>query len=261
MLLEPRKVPPGAVLRWSSQALRLIGRGLGAWFGLVVLLCVAIFAGQRLPLVSGALALLAFFGSIIIAARLDQADSASFTEIMTTLRQHGRILVAYSVGIALAGALIWFVFLSRPGTAWWTVLYSERNVVTALSADWFLASRQLFVYSAYALGLILFVLNIPGLTSFLQFPCNTLLGLTFREAYRLGAAAQMKNLVPMLGIGLLFVVLPVAAALLLPPLVPALYCFLGALAYVAFREIFLGIAENRLRGAVRQPIGPAGAGV
>jgi hypothetical protein len=31
--------------------------------------------------------------------------------------------------------------------------------------------------------------------------------------------------------------------------VPVLYCFLGALSYVAFREIFLGVAENQPRTA------------
>jgi hypothetical protein len=53
----------------------------------------------------------------------------------------------------------------------------------------------------------------------------------------------------MLGIALLFMVLPATFALLLPPLVPVLYCFLGALSYVAFREIFLGVAENQPRTA------------
>jgi hypothetical protein len=111
-----------------------------------------------------------------------------------------------------------------------------------------------FVYSAYALGLLFFGLNIPGLTSFLQFPCTTLLGLPFRAAYQAGAAAQMKNLGPMLGVGLLFILLPVIAVLLLPPAVPLLYCYLGALAYVAFREIFLGVTENRERVGARAAV-------
>jgi hypothetical protein len=73
----------------------------------------------------------------------------------------------------------------------------------------------------------------------------TLLGLPFREAWRLGAAGQVRNLGPLLGIGLLFVVLPVVCGVWLPFLVPVLYCFFGALCYVAFREIYLGVAENR----------------
>ena len=247
MVIEPRQVPAGALFRWSGQALRLIARGLGAWLGLILLVCLAIFAGQRLPLISGVLSLLAFFGSILVAARLDQADEASITDVLGTLRQHARSLLAYSAVIALAGATIWVLLLARPGVPWWTVLYSERNIVTAFSDSWFIALRQVFVYSAYALGLSFFGLNIPGLTSFLQFPCTTLLGLPFRAAYRAGAAAQMKNLTAMLGIGLLFILLPVIAVLVLPPLVPLLYCFLGALAYVSYREIFLGIGDNRVR--------------
>lgn len=116
-----------------------------------------------------------------------------------------------------------------------------------LSADGFVALRQIFVYSAFALGLCYFGLNIPGLTSFFQFLGMTLLGLPFREAWRLGATGQIRNLGPMIGVALLFMVLPALCALLLPPLVPVLYCFFGALGYVAFREIFLGIGENQPR--------------
>jgi len=264
MVIEPRQVPPGALFRWSGQALRLMARGFGAWLGMILLLCLAIFAGQRLPLVSGLLALLAFFSSILVAARLDQADEASITDMLVMLRHHGRSLLAFSGVIALAGALIWLFLLAQPEAPWWNVFYSERNLVTALSDNWFIALRQVFVYSAYALGLSFFGLNIPGLTSFLQFPCTTLLGLPFRRAYQAGAAAQMKNLSAMLGVGLLFIVLPVIAVLLVPPLVPLLYCFLGALAYVSFREIFLGIGANRklapaaLRRLQEQPGGASG---
>jgi hypothetical protein len=247
MVLEPRQAAPGALRRWTVQALRLITRGLSVWLGLILLLCLAIFAGQRLPLISGVLALMAFFGSILVAARLDRADEVSFSDVLGTLRQHGRSLLAFSGVIALAGALVWVFFLARPEVPWWNVLYTERNVVTALSENWFIALRQVFVYSGYALGLLFFGLNIPGLTSFLQFPCTTLLGLPFRTAYQVGAAAQMKNLGPMLGVGLLFILLPVIAVLFLPPAVPLLYCYLGALAYVSFREIFLGIGENEAR--------------
>jgi len=249
MVVEPRRAAPGALRRWSLQALGLIVRAFSVWLGLILLLCLAIFAGQRLPLVSGMLALMAFFGSVLVAARTDQSATPSITDVMSTLRDHGVSLVAFAGVIAVAGALVWIFFLARPDVSWWNVLYSERNVVVALSDNWFVALRQVFVYSAYALGLLFFGLNIPGLTSFLQFPCTTLLGLSFRVAYRAGAAAQMKNLGPMLGVGLLFILLPVLAVLLLPPAVPLLYCYLGALAYVAFREIFLGITENRVRAA------------
>ncbi len=247
MVVEPQRAAPGALRRWNAQALGLISRGLSVWLGLILLLCLAIFAGQRLPFISGVLALMGFFGSILVAARLDRADAVSFTDVQATLRQNGPSLVAFSSVIALAGALIWVFFLARPEVPWWNVLYTERNVVVALSDNWFVALRQVFVYSAYALGLLFFGLNIPGLTSFLQFPCTTLLGLPFRAAYQAGAAAQMKNLGPMLGVGLLFILLPVIAVLLLPPAVPLLYCYLGALAYVSFREIFLGRGENQAR--------------
>lgn len=245
MLIEPRKADRGSLLRWSRQALELIRRGLSFWIGMMLLASLAIFAGQRVPLVAAMLALTAYFGSIVVAARLDRPQLATFSEVAAAMRAHGRSIVAFAIMIAVIGAVVWVLLLARPGVGWWHVFYSERNVVESLSTDWFVSLRQIFVYAAYALGLSWFGLNIPGVTSFLQFPCVALLGVPFREAYRLSAAAQMKNLGPMLAVGLAFVVLPGLCILALPPAVPLLYCFLGALCYVAFREIFLGIAENQ----------------
>jgi hypothetical protein len=252
---EPRQADPRAFARWSVQAVQLMLRGLGHWLGLMLLLCLAIFAGQHLPLVAGVLALAAYFGSIVVAARLDRAAPASLGEVLEALRAHGRHILLFAAVIACAGALIWALLLARPGVSWWNVLYTDRNTVAVLSPDWLMALRQIFVYAAYALGLCYFGLNIPGVTSFFQFPCVALLGLPYREAYRRSAAAQMRNLVPMLGVALAFIVLPGLAILAAPYLVPLLYCYLGALAWVAFREIFLGIRDNAVvaRAAATAP--------
>jgi hypothetical protein len=246
MLIEPRKAAPGALLRWSTQALQLIGRGFSFWLGLILIFCLSIFATQRLPLVGGILALAAFFCSTLVAGALDQPRTASPDGVLGVLRLHGTRILLFAAMIACAGALVWMLLLARPGVSWWNVLYTERNLVSVLSADWFTALRQIFVYSGYALGIIYFALNIPGLTSFYQFASHTLLGLPVRDAYRASTSAQVKNFMPMLGIGLLFIVLPFLAVLLFPPAVPLLYCFLGALGYVSFREIFLGVPENQL---------------
>jgi hypothetical protein len=245
MLIEPRRAAPGALTRWSLQSSALLARAPAFWLGLALLLCLAMFASQRLPLLGAMLALLAFFGSILLAAALDRPVTPPIDDLLQALRAHVRLALGFAAVITAAGALIWILILARPGTPWWAVLYNERNAVVMLSADGYIALRQIFVYAAYALGLLFFGLNLPGLTSFLQFPCATLLKLPFRDAYRAGASAQLLNLGPMLGIGLLFILLPMLTVFLLPPLVPALYCFFGALAYVAFREIFLGIVENR----------------
>lgn len=246
MLVEPRTAAPGALWRWSLQAFELIGRGTGFWLGLVVLLCLAVFASQRLPLAGAMLSLMGFFSSILIAAALDGPTPVPLPCLVGALREHGASIALFAGLIACAGALIWILLLASPGVAWWNVFYTERNIVRVLSSDWLVALRQIFVYSAYALGLSYFGLNLPGLTSFFQFACHTLLGLPVREAYRIGTQGQMQNLPVMLGVGFLFIVLPVLAVLLLPPAVPLLYCYLGALTYVSFREIFLGRPDNRL---------------
>jgi len=244
--IEPRQASPGAMRRWSRLALRLLARGFGFWLGLVLLVCLWMFAGQRLPLVDGMLALSAFFASVLIAARVDRPERTNLSDVLRMLREHVLAILLFATVITVAGALIWMLLLARPGVPWWTVLYSDRNLVTEPPENWFFALRQIFVYSAFALGLLYFGLNIPGLTSFFQFPCTTLLGMPFRDAYRLSAIGQILNLPTMLAIGLMFIVLPMLSLLLLPLLVPPLYCFLGAVTYVGFREIFLGIPDNRL---------------
>ena len=247
MLIEPRTAAPGALLRWSRQSLDLLRRGLGFWSALTLLMCLWMFFGHHLPLLSGVLAVSALLSCMLIAARLDRSGRIALADVLETLRQHARILLTFAALITLAGAIVWLLLLARPEVAWWNILYTNRNSVEVLSADGFVALRQIFVYSAFALGLCYFGLNIPGLTSFFQFPCMALLGLPFRDAWRLSAAGQIRNLGAMFGVALFFMVLPALFALLLPPLVPVLYSFLGALGYVAFREIFLGVGENQPR--------------
>ena len=246
MIIEPRQAEPGALRRWSRLALYLIARGFSFWLGLVLLACLWMFAGQRLPLIDGMLALAMFFASILIAARLDRPERTSLSDVLKMLRAHAFEILVFATIIAVAGALIWIFLLARPEMPWYAVFYTRHASVEALSDNWFVALRQIFVYAAYALGLLYFGLNIPGLTSFFQFPCTTLLGLPFRDAYRLGAMGQVRNLPAVLAVGLMFILLPVLSVLLLPILVPLLYCFLGAVTYVGFREIFLGIRDNRL---------------
>ena len=106
MLLEPRRAAPGALLRWSRQALALNLRGAGFWLGLAVLLCLAIFASQRLPVVGGMLALVTFFGSIIVAAAVDRPGRAPAGAILEALRLHGRTILLFALLILGIGALI-----------------------------------------------------------------------------------------------------------------------------------------------------------
>lgn len=247
MFVEPRSAAPGAVLRWSRQAIELLVRGLGFWSVLSLLMCLWMFLAHRLPLLSGILALVSLLSCMLIAAHLDRRGRITLGEVLEMLRTHSRAILPFAALITLVGGLIWMLFLAKPGVAWWNIFYTERNSVEVLSANGFIALRQIFVYSAFALGLSYFGLNIPGLTSFFQFLGMTLLDLPFRDAWRLGATGQIRNLGPMLGVALLFMVLPAAFALVLPPLVPVLYAFFGALGYVAFREIFLGIGENQPR--------------
>jgi len=254
MVIEPRQAEPRAIWRWSRQAIQLVGRGFSFWLGLTALVCLWMFMGQRLPILDAILALSTFFASILIAAQLDRQRFATLSDVLAMLRVNARSILLFSTVIAIAGALIWILLLSRPEVPWWNAFYTERHQVVEFSPELYKALRQIFVYAAYALGLCYFGLNIPGLTSFFQFPCVTLLGLSFRQAYFVSADAQVRNMPAILSIGLTFMLLPIVWVLLLPPLVPLLYAFFGALAYVSFREIFLGVGENQCLVPAAKPV-------
>jgi hypothetical protein len=114
MLIEPREAEPGALWRWTRQASSLIGRAFGFWIGLVLLMCLWMFFGQRLPIVDGILALAAFFASILIAAEVDRPQRATLGDVLAMLRRHAVQMLVFSAIIAVAGAVIWMLLLSRP---------------------------------------------------------------------------------------------------------------------------------------------------
>lgn len=245
MTLEPRVVARGAARRWMGQAAELLWRSRGFSLGLMLFVCLLMFAAHRLPLVGGVLAVSALLACTLMAAQVDRSGPIRIGGALTMLRANARLILSFATLITIAGALVWLLLLKRPELPWWNVFYTQRHSVEVLSTDGFVALRQVFVYSAFALGLCYFGLNIPGLTSFFQFPCMSLLGLPFRDAWRLSAAGQIKNLAPMFVIGLSFVLLPVLCGFWLPVVMPLLYGYLGALSYVAFRDIFLGIDQNQ----------------
>jgi hypothetical protein len=244
MVIEPRQVEPGAIRRWSRDAIRLIRRGFFFWLALMLLMCLCMFFGQRWPIVNGMLGLAAFFASILVAAKLDRSEPTTLSDITTVIRDHVGLVGAFVLITGAIGALIWALLQMHIGVPWWSPLYTERYVVQVLSGDWLIATRQIFSYSAFALGLTYFGVNIPGITSFFQFPASALLGLPWHTALRLSADGQAKNFPAMLSLGLMFIALPVLLILWLPILIPLLYCFLASLCYLSFRDIFLGISEN-----------------
>ncbi|MBM4197916.1 MAG: hypothetical protein FJ197_12660, partial [Gammaproteobacteria bacterium] len=72
MTVEPRRAAPRALRRWLRQSALLLQRAPAFWIGLSVLLCIAMFMSQRLPLVGAMLALIAYFSSVVLAAALDR---------------------------------------------------------------------------------------------------------------------------------------------------------------------------------------------
>src|SRR5882757_4439269 len=136
MVIEPRQVEPGAIRRWSREALQLIGRGWLFWLAMMLLLCLCMFLGQRWPLLNGMLGLAGFFASILVAARLDRSEVTTLSDITAVFRGHARLVTAFVLITGATGALIWMLLVSRPGMPWWSPIYSEHYMVQVLSADW-----------------------------------------------------------------------------------------------------------------------------
>ena len=195
MLIEPREAPPGALTRWSRPGTAPDCPWRQRLAGVRPPVCAS--RSLRGNACRWSAASWHSWASSAVSSSLPVWIRPTMRPLRTCWPRCVTTAVACWPSPASSpwlGALIWSLFLARPDVSWWNVLYSERNIVTALSENWLVALRQMFVYAAYALGLLFFGLNIPGLTSFLQFPCATLLGLPFRAAYQAGAAAQMKNL-------------------------------------------------------------------
>ena len=246
--LSPKAVKPGAALRWAKQAFDLIGRGFIAWLVLMFLFCLAIYLCRASLLISQVAAAVAYLSGIGVAALVDDASEKSFEEIFAAARAEFGAAVRFSLILTLAATALSAVFYwigGHPGD-WWLRLYDPSLLAPAADGDFFVAMNQVFLASLMALILFQITFLTPFIAATFQYHLQTFFGTGWLQANRLGnAGVPEKNLGAMLLFNSVIYVALLFAAALAPIAAPVVFAFLSAFSYVAFREIYLGIGENR----------------
>jgi hypothetical protein len=249
MVIEPRRIAAGFVRRWTSQAGELMSRAFHLWFGLSVVFCaISVVLGELEPLALLPLGLFFYFTSVEIAAAADErevglADLPGFLHtaavgvaqdiwakrwtllivtILVAVNHYDQMTHPVAAPVRqmpppdLSNVLTWVIGPASPLVHAVTVLI----IGTLLQGETFALSSL-----AYPLRRAFNVDN------------GQMRTLLYRACFKNPSVAMFLQTVPL--------ALLLGAAMLLPILAPFLMCFLPALSYVAFREIFIDDNGNR----------------
>ncbi|WP_425953072.1 hypothetical protein [Ralstonia pseudosolanacearum] len=246
--LSPKPVKPTAVLRWVRLALDLIGRGFVAWLGLMALFCLAIYVCRASLVAIQVIGGVAFLSGIGVAALVDDASQKSVGEIFVAARSEFSAAIGYALGLTLimtAPLVIMFLIAGHPEQAFLR-FYNPALLKLATEGDALWRMNEAFLPALLVLGIFKLILVMPGLGSTFQYHLHSFFGVGLRAARRLGMAGFPRMNVGTLALFYLVAFLVLFAATALAPIAaPVVYAFLSAFSYVAFREIYLGMGENR----------------
>ena len=252
MVIEPRKVEPGFVKRWSKQALELMERSFHLWFGIAVVLSLAAWAGDRVffgvSLALGTL-LFAISAEIAVISDNDHFDIGDIPDIVAAAWQQAlHELWTHRVGVILFVIAIPVVVLAlaagvdpakEPPPPPPPVTYGDPFV-------WLFSNSSPFSSAAWAAFI---VANLYGYTKWglngMRYHLRRTFDLSEEAADILAEKAAQKNREVAAGFPLVMMSSLAVALIFLPILAPFVLCFVPALNYVAFREIFLDDKGNR----------------
>ncbi|ABO59766.1 hypothetical protein LA345_40505 (plasmid) [Burkholderia vietnamiensis] len=263
--IAPRPVKPSAILRWCRQAAGLMGRGFAAWLALMVVFCLAIYVLRASAFLSQVVSGIAFLSGIGVAALVDDSKPKSISDVFDVARVQLPITFRYAVCIAAAaavGGVLLVVFTGHPDL-WIRQFYSPRILSVTLDADGLIALNQIFATAVIGLWVFHLGCLLPMVASPFQYHLYSAFGMRWMAAYHRGNGGMPEfNVMTMLIYNTGTMLLILVVWVLAPVVAPVLFAFLSALSYVAFRDIYLGISENRkIAGAVwRNSVGikPAG---
>ena len=245
-MLKPKPAGPKAIRRWTRQALDLVGRGFHVWVALMVVLCLMVFGTQRSPFLGQILALTAYFVGIGISVLVDNRTHIGFFAILQRAWREAPAALFMGVVVLGLGTCSGLIFdLLFDNSINFKRFYDASAVLRPLSDDSMLAMRRLFGDSLMSFMLALVVMNVPFVSSPFQYHCMTILGTSWWEGYWNGNPLIEANIAPMFGFFAILFFTPLLMLPLAPFLAPIFFCFASAFSYVAFREIYLGISENR----------------
>ena len=123
--------------------------------------------------------------------------------------------------------------------------YDASASLLPLGDDLLVAMRRLFGVSLGSFLLASVVMVVPFVSSIFHYHCMSILGMTWRAGYLNGNPLIEANIGPIFAFLVILVSPSVLLLLVAPFLAPVFFCFASAFSYVAFREIYLGIGENR----------------
>jgi uncharacterized membrane protein len=230
MYMNIQAVEAGAGVRWITEGWRLFTLNPGMWVVLILLYAIVLVVLSLVPLVGGLAASLitpALGAGLFHGARqLDQGSDLAIDHLFVGLldpRKRGPLLIlgALYLGVVVVAVLIAMVF--GGGTALMTALGGDLfaaggMMVTVLALSLIvLAAAMAFLYAG---PLVLFADQPPV------------------EAVKMSAIACLKNMMPMLVFGLLWLVLAVVASIPLGLGWFVLGPLTVAALYISYKDLF-----------------------
>ncbi len=247
MTLEPRAVEDGYAKRWTHQSLDLVFRSFHWWFGIQLGLCLLLALlpfGGLLALPAGVFA----YALSCDLASLSDRSAVSLNAVLTSARAclgyAGRLLWANRIALLLAMALSFaLVFglasMAKDSAATPAPAVDYRSIWTwvfAPHSPFLTAAAALWVGSFMAAG---FARRAPMLRYCLaSWAGEEQADICLEKAWR-------KNVLPVFFIEMLHMAALALTLFLLPIATPFLLCFLPAVSYVAFREMFIDDQGNQ----------------
>lgn len=244
--VHPRPVEPKAVLRWLVQAADLVGRGFHVWVAMMLMFCLVTYGTQRSSYLCQIISMTAYFVGIGVAALVDDSTHPPFAAIARRAWKDfpSALMMALIIVSIGTGLNILFGSLGGHGVNL-KQLYDPSKPLLPFNVDFLLAMRRLFGYALGSFWLSLMVMVAPFVSSFFQWHLMSILGLGWWQAYLKGDGGGDMNWRPVFLMILVLVIAPILLLMIMPILAPVFFCFASAFTYVAFRDIYLGITENR----------------
>jgi hypothetical protein len=250
MVIEPRRVAPGYARRWSRQALELMGRSFHSLFALALGMCGATWALEQAHLVLVTPFLLAWAlgvameivsvsdNHVLRMADLPSIFATAAREVVYEARTAARTILL--IGVIATLAIGWSNMQPEAAVQKLAAPDLSNPLVWIFSdASPFTPASMMLILAASLQGYT--VLDLAGLRQ----PLRREFGLEEEQVKLLLRQASQKNYRLAVEIALAARVLILVAIWAMPGLTPLLLCFLPALAYVAFREIFVDDKGNR----------------
>lgn len=256
-LIQPRQAGPDAWRRWIRQGFELISRKWPAWIAVMTASCLLTGAAGRAEPIALFLSLAVGYNLAVTVdhesgwAGMAARFGALFREAALFGFQAGMFMLAATLplDIALAAqAAVMPAELAPLSGAGGILLVNDLSALLPV------------LFEKSANNLVTWALLLPVGLAFL-YPLRGL-GLGFVMALDQGRRAVALNRDPVLRIALLsFATVLGFLGLHLYPLIPLALGFWMAVNYVMFRDIFLGVSENRpVRAAAAVRLGLSGAG-